>query len=403
MRKFILLSAVSLFFIPCVTTSAFGEEAHVPAEDVSAGAGSGIDVRVGSDETQPIIDSNIEAANAIIKNLQLLGKQILTADTASDVQATRTGTGVAQAAAKTAVDSQGATIVRENGGVEDALCQAASDSMNMEDLQGNSDKMEDQYVARATKVANSEAGTDSENGLIDFQRKLFERAKQLCSASGNGGANVYCGGDGANKHLTIHTLLGAETLPSDDENNEIPPNNHIQYMDDVLFARVPLSIPPDALEDPNTDVQNLMVEADRLKMEMSVGQQAFSSIRANRAGVPGMKSAEIYKQIMEANGWENGQITEYFDTNGVSVNTMYKALTVGSYGSEFILNLLGGKNDKGLLVVLVKQLMLNNVLQYEQYKLLESIALSSAINIPVNRDGEIKRVNAEIQKLRSGN
>jgi hypothetical protein len=67
------------------------------------------------------------------------------------------------------------------------------------------------------------------------------------------------------------------------------------------------------------------------------------------------------------------------------------------------LNLLSGKGPKGYFAILGQQLMLNNVLQYEQYKLLESIALSSAINIPVNRDDEIKRVNSKIQNIRSGN
>ena len=399
MRQFIFKVSlcVSLSLLPFAEVQA-GSTAGIQVDGVQNTSAPGIKV----DMTKVLVglkEGFNQIMNATGLNAQKAEEQALAGQTASDVHATSVAQAASQNARQGVQQGVFTDILRDSAGLAEGLCQAVSGAKNTEDVQEHSDEMEDAYVDRATKVGNSEAGTDSENGLIDFQRKLFERSLALCSAQGNGGGNEFCTGDGSNKHLTIHTLLGAESLP-------IGPsikNDSIEYMDDVLFARVPLSIPPDALEDPKTDVQNLLVESDRLKMEMSVGQQAFSMVRANRVGKTGLNVVDQYKEIMEANGWSSEKISEHFDENGLSVNSMYHALTLGSYGPEFMVNLLSGKGPKGYFAILGQQLMLNNVLQYEQYKLLESIALSSAINIPVNRDDEIKRVNAKIQKVRSGN
>jgi len=78
---------------------------------------------------------------------------------------------------------------------------------------------------------------------------------------------------------------------------------------------------------------------------------------------------------------------------------MYHALTVGSYGTEYMMNKIMGGTELDLLQVIAGEAMLKNVLEFEQYKLLEAIALATATNIGVNRDDAIKTLNQKIRQI----
>jgi len=238
----------------------------------------------------------------------------------------------------------------------------------------------DELIEVRMRNINSEAGTDAENGLVDFQRRMFQRSTALCDPAGNGGANVFCTGEG-NAQITLSTILYPHPFHVDN-----PVDEELNYMQDLLFSRIGVSVSPDLLEEPDTNAMNMVVEADRLKAEMSIGQSVFTTSLAER---------------LEAGGWSPDKIRKLTD-GGVSKNSMYHALTVGSYSSELILQKTSA-NERDLLANIWGEVALSNVLQFEQYKLLEAIALATATNIVVNRDDAIKDLNARISNANSRN
>ena len=252
----------------------------------------------------------------------------------------------------------------------------------------------DELIEVRMRNINSEAGTDAENGLVDFQRRMFQRSTALCDPAGNGGANVFCTGEG-NAQITLSTILYPHAFHVDN-----PVDEELNYMQDLLFSRIGVSVSPDLLEEPDTNAMNMVVEADRLKAEMSIGQSVFTLLQGNRTRIDSTVATSLAERL-EAGGWSPDKIRKLTD-GGVSKNSMYHALTVGSYSSELILQKTSA-NERDLLANIWGEVALSNVLQFEQYKLLEAIALATATNIVVNRDDAIKDLNARISNANSRN
>ncbi len=277
--------------------------------------------------------------------------------------------------------------------IEDGGCVLGSGNMSNELIYQNSERATDEDIQESMDLINSNAGQISENGLVDFQRKMFDISRALCDPSGNGGANSYCTGAGT-EHITLASLLrpvGYNKDPIVDDN--------LDYLRNVLYARIPISVNPDLLEDPNTETMNMVIDSDRLKAELSIGQTVFSMIRGNRTKTETEPSAaKSLRERYEAGGWSDDRIAEAID-NGISKNGLYEALTVGSSNSKFLMQELVSINPVKLLQFIGGQLALNNNLEYEQYKLLEAIALATATNIVVNRDDAIKDLNARIMAV----
>lgn len=330
----------------------------------------------------------------LYNELRKMSEQATTVNTANTGMAGRFASASDQNRSITATEVMSAGTASKFLNQADFLCVAVSGESSTAKIQENTEKEIDKLIKADMSLINSEAGQISENGLVDFQRQLFQQAMSMCDPLGNGGANVYCSGSGTS-HITLSSLLRPTAYRSDPRVNQ-----NLDYLKNILYARIPISVNPDLLVDPNTETMNMVVESDRLKAEMSIGQTLFSMLRGNRMVTPGTKASTSLAERMKANGWSD----DYVNTltgQGLSKNSMYHALTIGSFGSEFMMQQLSGNDDINYGVVMAKELMLNNVLQYEQYKLLEAIALATATNIVVNRDDAIKDLNERISSANS--
>lgn len=389
MRKILLLSTVF-----ALSFSVFAQN------DAEAGwATTGLQIqqdntnKKGFQDTQQTIVDNLELLfQNLKKELELQQEQDDTVDLANQANHNAIGTAVSGNARTGVQQNRFAVTATNYQNSAGQNCVIASGGKGTSKVTEGAESETEQLITERMKTINSEAGTDAENGLVDFQRKMFERSKALCDPAGNGGANTFCGGAG-NAHVSLSTILTPLAFQ-----NQPPLKDKLEYIQDLLFSRVPISVNPDLLEQPNTETMNMVVESDRLKAEMSVGQTLFSILQGNRTKVDSSVVNSI-KQRLEAGGW-SGQKIDNMTAGGISKNALYHALSVGSYTSEFMLQ-KASANERDLLANILAETQLNNVLQFEQYKLLEAIALATATNIVVNRDDAIKDLNNRISAANS--
>ncbi len=416
MHKFILAFFVTVMATACFVNEGYAvpvnpggststgssgssEAAHVPAEAISAGGGSGIDVKIGADETQPIIDSNLEAANAIIKNLQLMAKQALTSLTGSDVQRVNVAQGASQNAATTAREGHNVTTVINNSDIAENNCSLLTTSRGMGPAYSRASAYADARNASTMAAINNEAGTTFENGLVDGMRKLFEEETvALCSAQGNGAKNSFCGGDGTNVHLSASSVLNNRAITDDDLAK-------VDYFEKLMTqTRTILDVSPDVLEDPKTDGKVLFIESERLKAEMSIFNTVLNNLIANNK-VDGTGSAAVpyLKEILEEGDFLDAATREKLLPGGQGSHMgQLEALAIGfmnpNYSKQKFFT-----TDKAYLSSILFQNVLNNYIQIQQMKLLEAIALSTSATVVVNREPAIESLNVKVRKANSGN
>lgn len=348
-------------------------------------------VKDNTSTLQTEISERFEKLYLELRNMSGQNSTVGTANTMASIRASGNSNqsraitaqqGLQAGALTTYVNAGGQNCVLASGGKGNAVVSEGADNTT------------EQLIVERMRNVNSEAGTDAENGLVDFRIKMFERSRALCDPSGNGGANTFCNGSG-NGHITLATILTPLAFQ-----NQSPLTERLDYLQDLLFARIPVSVNPDLLEDPDTKAMNMVVESDRIKAEMSVGQTLFSILQGNRTKIA-TTAADTLKERLIAGGWSEEKI-DNLTAGGISKNSMYHALTTGSFSSEMLLQ-KASANGRDLNANILGELALNNVLQFEQYKLLEAIALATATNIVVNRDDAIKDLNARISAANNGN
>lgn len=390
MRKILLLSTV---FAMSLTVFAQNDvRAQISVIDrAHISATNDVETAV-RDNTQEITTEVNERFMDLYGELRRMSEQQTTTNLANQANSNAIGT---------ARGTQAAIVAQQQAGVDTEFtwvnaaghnCVVASSGIGGARVNEEAETETNNLIQTRMRNINSEAGTDAENGLVDFQRRMFQRSTSLCDPSGNGGSNTFCTGSG-NAHVSLSTILTADAF-----HNVSPLTERLEYIQDLLFSRIPVSVNPDLLDQPNTEAMNMVVEADRIKAEMSVGQTLFSMLQGNRTKVNSRVSTSL-RERLEAGGWSSAKIDAMM-AGGVSKNSMYHALTVGSYSSEMLLERVTAR-PRDLLANIFGELALNNVLQFEQYKLLEAIALATATNVVVNRDDAIKDLNARITALNS--
>ena len=260
------------------------------------------------------------------------------------------------------LDSYACSYVTSAGGVSGAVETAA-----MVIAQSN--------AARMSKIAGA-PGTPTENGLVDFQNQLFDQMQTLGPERFSIGAlftepNIQVGGADAAQ---------------------------LEYLQDLLYARIPTYLNQDLLDNADTETKNLSVQADRLRSEMGIGQTVFSILKGNRApSTVGYNSAEFLKQILESNGYSGDWADKLFPASGASLRAQLEGLTMGQFGAGYSTEKLVD-NPEVIGAGVLFNSMLTNVLLFKQYELLETIAASTSTQVIATREQAIKDVNARISR-----
>lgn len=262
---------------------------------------------------------------------------------------------------------------------EDAMCSFPSVSQSTASGKESAEQLFQMELPERNKVIAGEPGTQSENGLVAFQNALYDKMQSLDS-----------------DRFSMGNLIGQYTIPTGGVADQ-----KLAYMQDLLYARVPVYLNKDLKDNPDTEVKNASIAADRLRAEMSIGQSIFSRIKANRASNKGNgRAIQFQKEIMEKNGF-SGEYLKKLLVPDASYRAQLEAMTVGQFGSEYMQEkLLTNHENYGGMIVW--NLMLNNLIQMEQYALLESIALATSTQVIATREEAIKDVNSRFSAKGAG-
>lgn len=402
----LMISRTRHFFFLCATTAvlsltAYGNAAgqdypsmEPPEADIPT-----TDTGVNTDDTGTMraIEAQTEAMRTgdawLLNWMRLDAEQRDNFTAAAAAQATDTGTAINQEARAGVRQGVQAGAAMQISGLEP--CPVLSGVRSLAVTETGAQRAADELLASAMDVINGSEGTIAENGKFDYARQMFEKISPLCDPRSQGGDAQHCVGAGT-EHATLGTLLNKRAISPTD-----PEAEKLEVLQQLLFAEVPVSVQPDLLENPTTDVQDILIEAERLKADMSVGQSLFSKIYGNRMKIPGTSASGNLRERLEINGWAEEDIAKLVD-GGLSKNAMYFALTAGSLGTPFLEQEIV-KNETGLLSGILYELKLGNTLANHNREMLEAIALTTAITASKNRDDAIEDLNRRISALNSGN
>lgn len=225
------------------------------------------------------------------------------------------------------------------------------------------------------KVIASEAGSKSSNGLVDFQNQLFDEMQGLGTT-----------------RFSIGNLLNTPNIP---QSGAIA--TQLEYLQNMLYARVPVYLNKDLMDNPDTEVKNLSIQADRLRSEMSIGQTVFSILEGMRApNQAGGNAIQFLKQITKANKFSD-EWQQKVLPNNASYRAQLEGLALGQFGQGYMKEKFINTPENIPIGILFNS-MLTNVLLFEQYRLLETIAAATSTQIIATREEAIKDVNARIAR-----
>lgn len=260
----------------------------------------------------------------------------------------------------------------------DAVCVYPSMAQSVNSAITSAKKAAEVSMEQMLKVINAEAGTPAANGRIDYNNKLFQEATGLCSPTGNGGANAFCGGDGTNDHINAGKMLITKNIS---ESGDLAAK--FGYLQKVLFGRIFSNINPDLLQSPSTEIKNIVIEQDNLKAEMSIGSAAFHLVKSYRTPNKGSGAGiQSLKEIMSANQWASETQQKLLPSNASFMGQL-EAMTRGVFGSKHIMAEMT-KNERNTLSGILFAMMVNNLLLFQQLEMLESIALSTGATVVAN-------------------
>ena len=417
MRKLLLFSSV------CVISAALFAQNHIhgyaPNPDISLNestsvTGAGIKVDIGSELTQFTgnLQNIIESSDR-----QSVEQLTLDASRASEQAANIAGIGVVQDAANLTALSTNDSIrdqqtfnaegLRATSGVAEQACSAITSGVAQGDAYSRYIASRKQQTAERAAVLAG-ASPISANGLIDYQRQMFDRAMQFCSQSELGGDAQTCAGPvydpadeqtwDAFEHVNVGTLIqrfnvGLGTLTS---GNDVA---QLEYMEDLLYGRVPASLNADLMNNPNTDIKNLYVEADRIRAELSIGQTAFTELKSLREPLEqGSNAASFVRDTLEMGDYIDPNVVEMLSPeNRPSLRAQLEMITVGQMNPNYLQDKLVNNPELSLLNIAYGT-ALNNRIQMYQANLLEIIALAVSTDIAASRYDAITELNAKIRE-----
>jgi len=255
------------------------------------------------------------------------------------------------------------------GGVDDYMCSAISTSRITKTMENA-----DQVADALRKARNAAYFANSEKGLTQFQNELYELMVSLPP-----------------ERVDIGELFLNPSIPV---SGQVATN--LDYLNKLLFDRVPVHLLKDLRENADTATKNTLVSADRIAAESRIGSTLMSMLQGMHSQTDGVGAAESLKQIMTANTYSPQYTEKLLGGGKPSKYGVLKALTVGQIGQKFVEDRTIAKPENVQSGIMF-QLMINNMLLFEQYNLLETIAMSTAANVIANREEAIKDVNALVQ------
>jgi hypothetical protein len=254
-------------------------------------------------------------------------------------------------------------------------CSFPSVSQSMSAAKESAEQEFEAQLKKRLEVISGQSGSRSENGLVKFQEDLFDESQSAGQDS-----------------FSIGEILLSKTIPTSGTVDK-----KLEYAQNLLYARVPVYLDQQFLDNPDPETKNIATVADRLRAEMAIGQSVFSMLKANRASNKGNgRAIQFQREIMENNGF-SGQYLQKLLTSDASYRAQLEAMIVGQFGKDYMQEKLI-TNPENYGSGILWNMMLNNLIQFENYRLLEAIAMATSTNVIAVREKAITDVNARIAR-----
>lgn len=412
MRKLLLFSSVFVLGVSAIPLSQVNAVIRNPDVPISNNSVSGGGIKVDIvPEIQSLMSGieNVqeESSEAIIRNItQNLGDQTNALQTTAGITLS------SEAAMKTAQDYN-ATTRAQQGVFTDirlkhtdqpaVICPLGSVTPGLGRGEGAARAQLRQELEERFSILNCEAGTICENGRTDMNLRLYEMAMQFCSPAGMGGSAVDCtGADDLNsiEHLSVGTLL-AKTNIGEGTPTSADDVEQLMYLQNLLYGQAPLSLNPDLLENPTTEIKNLYVEADRMRAQLGIGQTAFSNALSRRILPPDdgeVGPRPFLVEILSAGNFlPPSEIEEILPPGRrPSLHGQLEAITLGMLNPNYVLQQIDGNPEHAGLTIVFNTALANRLL-FEQLKELEQIKLAISSDIAASRFDDLNALNARIR------
>ena len=345
--------------------------------------------------TEPTLEKVLQKTAELNEKLTILAEQI----TAGEAAALRGGAAIATAGSysDTTRTQQGAIagMAMATSNSKPILCDLTSPSRAHALIDGNAaatiaDIGEDQMG-----LVNQEKGTKAENGLTDSRIKIFEELASKCTPEGNGGADAANCSGSDNEYLTVSSLLNTVAIPP----AEIEKRT---FFAELALTKATEAILPSSLENPDTNMINIIVEQKQLQALNSVALALYNRVMEGKIAAAGSSVSQYLGDRLRAGGWSDAQIEEISPGGAISKEAYFKVLTYGSDNPAMVLQQLNA-TEADLMRVIAKELMLNNQLAFENYQKQDAIMLGLAGNIALGLGEPKDKLDAKIRSARRGN
>lgn len=269
---------------------------------------------------------------------------------------------------------------KRTGNMDPAFCVLASPAQSVYEAQQSAKKSAKEKLNRRLETIAGAPGTICENGAVDCKNKLYAQMITMPST-----------------RLSFGNLLMTDNIEQTGATQQ-----QLEYIQNLLYARAPVYLNQDLVDNADTETKNALIEADRLRAEMSIGQTVFSMLEGAKSPNPDSnRGVQFLREHLEVNGAKPEMLDDILP-NDASYRAQLEALTVGMFGTGTMMQSFVDTPENRTIGIMF-QLMLNNVMALEQLKYLEAIAAATSTQVIATREEAIKDVNARISRKNARN
>ena len=170
-------------------------------------------------------------------------------------------------------------------------------------------------------------------------------------------------------------------------------------MKEVLYGRVPINLNANLLVDPDTEIKNLYMDANRLRTSLSIGTTAFDQAKAERTvGSKENRVTPYLKENLTEGDFLSAETADALTANNqMSVRAQLDAITLGQLNPNYIQEKL--MNSPQLMGANVAyNTAVSNRLLFKIWSELEMIKLAVSANLTANSEKDLENINARINE-----
>jgi len=232
------------------------------------------------------------------------------------------------------------------------------------------DEIEEENKNNLAGATGSPIGDGIVNGRVNLYKpdmcKDIESGTRECTGTDN-------------DYLSAGTALNNKNMTADQDAK-------MEYYTTVAYMPTLPAVQPDLYQNPNTNMKNIAVESDRIRMLMSISPSVMASIRASRKPTDGGGAiTKIRETLLHGGFLPQDEVDKLVPESGVSMMALFEAAGLALRNPNYMKEKYVA--DPALIPLTtayiggVQTTQLNRIIE-----LLEYVALGTASNVTLNAE-----------------